>query len=304
MARLAPVLGGDVDRDAVQPGRRLERPSNSASLRCTTKNTSCSASGKSRSATPRARSTRRTRARCCSTSCVTSRRVVALGGRWRVPACVSGRLGRGGCCMSLPSWSEPAAIPNALGTRIQRLRENTRPAATLQIERGLRGRQSQDHPRQPARERANSCTRTSKHTRSSSASSLCAITVAGPITAVRAEPPPHDAAREDPTTYTFDDDTVLGDTVGAMGEVLTVRQRGAARVADPSRASISSASCSSRSRRCDASGVVAARRLCAGLRAARVRVGARPCTISSCVDPERKCALVRFSGCAALLAES
>jgi hypothetical protein len=56
---------------------------------------------------------------------------------------------------------------------------------------------------------------------------LCALAT-GHTNTAHAEPPapPHDAARaDDATTYTFDDDTVLGDTVGAMGEVLTVRKR-------------------------------------------------------------------------------
>ena len=51
------------------------------------------------------------------------------------------------------------------------------------------------------------------------ASILCASS------SVRAEPPAPEPAAYDVTTYTFDDTAVLGDTVGAMGEVLQVRQR-------------------------------------------------------------------------------
>jgi hypothetical protein len=43
--------------------------------------------------------------------------------------------------------------------------------------------------------------------------------------------PPADAQRETPTTYAFDDDKVLGETVGAMGEVIVVREH-------PARASL------------------------------------------------------------------
>jgi hypothetical protein len=57
---------------------------------------------------------------------------------------------------------------------------------------------------------------------------LCALTPCAWIlcasAGAQAEPPPK-PAQEEVTTYTFDDDAVLGDTVGAMGEVLHVRQR-------------------------------------------------------------------------------
>jgi hypothetical protein len=62
-----------------------------------------------------------------------------------------------------------------------------------------------------------------RHLALPAARSIALATVLATTNAARAEEPrqSHDA----PTLYTFDDDKVLADTVGPMGEVMMVRKR-------------------------------------------------------------------------------